>query len=109
MASTSIKETVRIPSNMAIGDARGIAEDVIDESEAIQLVGSTEDRSEQKVRITVRSAPSMLSWGGEMVITITPSEMRIEGKKPQRIDWGKTEDAVKTFARDVEADLGGNN
>jgi len=103
MASTSLSRTIAIPNRMTPSDARGITRDEIESDEDLEVLDIS--KSPEHLGGTViemRVSPNLLSWGEDLSVAITPTEVRIEGEKPQLLDWGTTKRSINRLGNRIE-------
>lgn len=71
----------------------------------IEIKDISEDRG--KIKIIAEAPPSLLSWGEEIYIQISPNEIEVGSKTPgQILDWGKSKSNVENISSSIKQNIG---
>ncbi|WP_246966929.1 hypothetical protein [Natribaculum luteum] len=95
---------MKLPRGVTQEDARSFIQTLAEEED---LIIESVDVSGGETWISLKTQPSLLSWGEKINLRIDDDEIEIESKaSSQIIDWGKPDDNVDLVTQRLKSDFG---
>ncbi|QKY17891.1 hypothetical protein [Halorubrum sp. CBA1229] len=90
---TNAQAEIELPETVSPGEvAEAVAESL--KNNQVEIIERESDPGYELIE--AKSQPSLLSWGEEIYIQITPGKVEVASRSPsQIIDWGKSKQNVK--------------